>query len=190
MVSVGRDTGVVRRHAGAWLQTYTGRQFWPLEPDAGDVVIEDIAHALSMLCRFSGHCSRFYSVAEHSVLVASRTGVHGLLHDAAEAYLLDIVSPLKHLMPWYEEAEKNLLRVIYKGLDVREPKPHEVQDVKDADHRTLMTERAVLFDKLIPWEVDEPPCTNMSIRCLIPSDAEQLFIDTWEELRARISKDT
>jgi hypothetical protein len=55
---------------GDWIQTATGRPFWPIDPRPEDIDIEDIAHALSMLCRFGGHCLRFYSVAEHSVLLS------------------------------------------------------------------------------------------------------------------------
>ena len=79
---------------GSWLQTYTGIQFWPLDPRPEEIDIQDIAHALSLLCRFNGHCQRFYSVAEHSVhvstILAPEFGLWGLLHDAAEAYLSDI----------------------------------------------------------------------------------------------------
>ena len=55
---------------GGWIQTYTGRQFWPMDPRSHEVFIEDIAHSLSMMCRYAGHCERFYSVAEHSILLA------------------------------------------------------------------------------------------------------------------------
>ena len=60
-----------------WIQTFTGRKFFPLAPDGAEVCIEDIAHALSMKCRFNGHCLRFYSVAEHSVRVANRVRALG-----------------------------------------------------------------------------------------------------------------
>lgn len=63
-------TDTIRQRRGDWMQTYTGRQFWPLDPLPEDVFIEDIAHALSMQCRYAGHVTRFYSVAEHSVLIA------------------------------------------------------------------------------------------------------------------------
>lgn len=78
------------------IQTYTGRKFWPLDPRPEDVCIEDIAHALSLKCRFGGHCKRFYSVAQHGALVCNTLNVNGgrrspvllmqgLMHDAAEA---------------------------------------------------------------------------------------------------------
>lgn len=88
---------------GDWMQTASGRRFYPLDPRPEEVFIEDIAHALSMICRFGGHCDPFYSVAEHSVRVSVLVGEMGgphmalaaLLHDAAEAYIGDMIRPLK-----------------------------------------------------------------------------------------------
>src|SRR5262245_27549306 len=98
---------------GDWMQTISGRKFWPLDPRPEEVCIEDIGHALSLVCRFGGHCHTFYSVAEHSVRVSllaedmAKSSAHwtdenirmialsGLLHDAAEAYIGDMVRPLK-----------------------------------------------------------------------------------------------
>src|SRR4051812_20612492 len=88
---------------GDWMQTYTGRAFWPLDAQPEDVDPLDIAAALSMLCRYGGHVSRFYSVAEHCLLmseaVAPEHALWALLHDATEAYMGDMVRPLKRQMP-------------------------------------------------------------------------------------------
>jgi uncharacterized protein len=84
---------------GAWIQTVTGKQFWPMDAQPEEVDIEDIAHALSLPCRFNGHCKQFYSVAEHSIhvsrVVSNENAARGLLHDAAEAYLSYIPQPVK-----------------------------------------------------------------------------------------------
>lgn len=84
---------------GDWMQTFSGRQFWPCDPRADEVCIEDIAHALSMQCRFAGHVRKFYSVAEHCVraswIVPDRFKLAALLHDAAEAYVVDLPRPIK-----------------------------------------------------------------------------------------------
>src|SRR5258708_302056 len=84
---------------GNWMQTYTGRAYWPADPRAEDVCIEDIAHALSLLCRYTGHCKRFYSVAEHSILISQvvppEYAFFGLMHDAQEAYINDLARPIK-----------------------------------------------------------------------------------------------
>jgi len=87
-----------------WIATYTGGRFYPLDPRPEDVCIADIAHSLSQICRFNGQTLQFYSVAQHSVLVSKLLGqggpspIHefmGLKHDAAEAYLCDLVRPIK-----------------------------------------------------------------------------------------------
>src|SRR5271156_4912831 len=81
----------------AWIQTFTGKKFYPFNPKPQDIDIRDIAHALSNICRFTGHTKRFYSVAEHSRNVAKLVPAHmklqALLHDASEAYLCDIARP-------------------------------------------------------------------------------------------------
>jgi hypothetical protein len=101
---------------GDWMQTYTGRAFWPLAPQADDIDPADIAHALSMLCRYGGHVERFYSVAEHCVLMSYAVppgyALWALLHDATEAYMGDMVRPLKRSMPEYQAAEARLSAVI------------------------------------------------------------------------------
>jgi hypothetical protein len=87
------------KRKGDWMQTYTGRQFWPIDPRADEIDIVDIAHALSQQCRFAGHCKSFYSVATHSWHTSnvcnSENALWGLLHDAAEAYLVDLPTPIK-----------------------------------------------------------------------------------------------
>ena len=102
-----------------WIQTYTGKKFWPLDPRPEDVDIVDIAHALSMQCRFGGHCLRFYSTAEHSVYVSHHCGsaaLIGLLHDGSEAYLLDMLAPIKEYMPDYKAAEKRCQAAVYRAF--------------------------------------------------------------------------
>lgn len=84
----------------SWIETYTGRRVFPLRPDPQTIDLIDIAHALSHLCRFTGHCKRFYSVAEHSLWVERliQDDSHrraALLHDAAEAYIADVARPVK-----------------------------------------------------------------------------------------------
>src|SRR5688572_25823546 len=102
---------------GDWMQTFTGRKFWPVDPRSNEIFIEDIAHSLSMMCRFLGHCSKFYSVAEHCVRaswwVADRRGSYldqlaALLHDAGEAYVVDVPRPIKPYLSNYKELEHNI----------------------------------------------------------------------------------
>ena len=99
-----------------WISTYSKKPFYfdKINPDA--ILIEDIAHALSNICRFSGHSPHHYSVAQHSVLVSrlcsKREALAGLLHDATEAYIGDMVTPLKRLIPEFEAYEDKLYQFI------------------------------------------------------------------------------
>lgn len=135
-----------------YIRTYTGRKFWPLDPDSSDVAVEDIAHALSQLCRFTGHTREFYSVAQHSVLASKRLeavsadhAMFGLLHDASEAYLLDLARPVKHdpAMTFYRVKESILQRVIYNAFALFSEEPPEVKAVDElllhCELRDLMT---------------------------------------------------
>lgn len=167
-----------RQNPDNWIQTYTGRKFWPLEPRAEDVRVEDIAHALSMICRFGGHCKRFYSVAEHCILVSQQVGIHGLLHDAAEAYLLDIPSPVKVLLPEYKLAEEEVLLAIYEALGITVPSAGEEMAVKEADKRMLATEKVALHKQTSQWAL-ATPYDDVDILFLSPAHAEERWIEAF-----------
>lgn len=130
------------------IETRSGVGFFPLAPTVKDVRIEDIAHALSHQCRFSGHTREHYSVAEHSVRVSElleewrfdvTSQLWGLLHDASEAYLVDLPSPLKVTPAFasYRLAEDRLMRAIAARFDLPWPEP---QEVRAADGVLLATE--------------------------------------------------
>ena len=135
------------------IQTFTGRRISPFTPDPADIDIADIAHALSQLCRFGGHCRTFYSVAQHCCVVAdaveaaggdAETALAALLHDAAEAYLGDLPHPLKHrsaLGDLYREIEAPLQRAICERFGLRELPAL----VKEIDRAALAAERALLM---------------------------------------------
>ena len=150
-----------------WVQTYTGKRFQPLNPTQESIDIEDIAHALSMICRFNGHSKEFYSVAQHCVLVSyacdSDDAAFGLLHDASESYIADVSSPLKHSGQFenYKIMEDIIQTAIYKkfGLKGKEP-----PSVKRADKQLLYTEARDLMAPLhpdwvnavdpLPWKIE------------------------------------
>lgn len=129
-----------------YIQTFTGRQVDPFAIKAGDIDIRDIAHSLSNLCRFGGHVKSFYSVAQHSVRVALAAppefALEGLLHDAAEAYLVDIPSPIKARLQEYREIEKSVQLAIAVRFDILGRLPDEIHAL---DKRALVTESAELM---------------------------------------------
>jgi hypothetical protein len=131
---------------GDWIQTYSGGRFWPLDPRAEEVEIIDIAHALSQICRYNGHCRMFYSVAQHSMLVAAACSAEnrlwGLMHDAAEAYLADVVRPVKHCLEGWEAIEERVLRAIAERFGLAWPVPAEVKEI---DTRILINEKRDLM---------------------------------------------
>ena len=172
-------------HTEACIQTYTGQYFDILNPKVRGVNIVDIAHALSQLCRFTGHTSKFYSVAQHSVTVSRHVPkgmeLDGLLHDASEAYMADISRPLKHApeMSRYRTAEKTLSRVIERrfGLSA-EPK-----EVKHVDRRMCATEmRDLMGSTPYDFGLGVVPF-DFIIRGQYPLEAEEEFLERFYELR-------
>lgn len=135
-----------------WIETYTGKKVYFLHPDPETICIEDIAWALSNQCRFSGHTKRHYSVAEHSFHVSHHVpkqyALDGLLHDATEAYLVDIPKPIKQYLKGYAEMEKNLHRAIAVKFGVEEEIP---APVKEIDTRILMNEKSDLLGDKVEW---------------------------------------
>lgn len=134
---------------GDWMQTYTGRQYWPLDPRPSDVDVQDIAHHLAMICRYCGACSRHYSVAEHSVyvslLVQPRLALHALFHDAAEAYCNDIVRPVKKHLAGYDEIEWINKLAIDEAMGLESLDLCDVAEIKTADNAILLAEQAQLM---------------------------------------------
>lgn len=168
-----------------WMQTYTGRAFYPMEPDPDMVDPTDIAHALGHLCRYNGHVSQFYSVAEHCVLmsyaVAPENALWALLHDATEAYVGDMVSPLKRSMPEFRLAERRVSYAICHRFGISTDCPEEV---KQADTRILWDERDALFGPApLEWGLlrGSTPL-GVTIRGLSPRVAKSTYAMRLEEL--------
>lgn len=130
----------------ATIQTITGRYFHFERPDAHYFSMEEIAHALSQICRYNGHTKQFYSVAQHSVLVSyvvpHDLALAGLMHDASEAYLGDVTKPLKRLLPEYQVIEERVEAAIAKQYGLPHPMPAEV---RHADLVLLLTEKRDLL---------------------------------------------
>lgn len=173
-----------------WLQTYTGKKFRPLSPHPDDICIEDIAHALSNLCRFGGHLPEFYSVAQHSVWVSNivkpEFALAALLHDATEAYVVDVPRPLKRLLTDYRRIEGHLANTIEFKFGLKQGAT-TVKEIKTADSLMLCRE-ASQFLKVDPskdWGYDfkEPePDTYKGILPTGPAEAKKLFLERYREL--------
>jgi len=177
-----------------WIQTFSGRRFWPLDPKPEDVCIEDIAHSLSMLCRYNGHCRSFYSVAEHSIHVQSimaRTPIGqfdrglqlaALLHDASEAYLADVPRPVKPYLTGYKEAEVKVMAVIHHAFGLRDPREYGPL-IKPIDTRILVNEAAMLMPvESIQWHKRFGAPYELTIKLYNPPEGEALFLSTFHSL--------
>ena len=174
------------------IQTYSGRAFRPLSPDPADVDPEDIAHALSNICRFGGHSRKFLSVAQHSCVVADAVAAAGgdaaerrwaLLHDASEAYLGDLPHPLKHRTPLgavYREAEERLMAAICERFGLS-PQPPEL--VKRIDRAVLAAERRALMAAGWEWpELEGIAALELELEPWPPERAAREFLARFERL--------
>ena len=172
---------------GKFIQTFTGIYFYPLDPRLEDIVIEDIAHALSNQCRFSGHSKHFYSVAQHCVYVSTQCGIHsltGLLHDASEAYLVDVPRPIKSEFPNYLNIEKNIMSLIAKKFGIQFPFPDSVTLV---DNQMLWVEKKNVMSVDCNWSQDiKPELTpnqqGMIIPVWSPEVSKSMFLDRFYSL--------
>lgn len=168
--------------------TNTGKWFDVLNPDPDLIDLQDIASALSNLCRYGGHCNCFYSVAEHSILVSrlvrERTdGDHvaslwALLHDASEAYVVDIPRPVKRQIPQYVAIEDTIQQAVAKKFNLPWPMPDAVHQ---ADHDLLAAELRTFMPK--QPEAMLPPLSDTGLLKLLPAEpmsprlAKQAFLE-------------
>jgi hypothetical protein len=174
---------VDNEYTGSWLSTQHIEKFHFLNPSIDEIDIRDIAHALSLTCRFGGHCSKFYSVAEHSCRVSGvvplEYALAALLHDSGEAYVPDIPSPIKVICPELTRIEENIRGVIFKKFNV-ECKDYSV--IKRADMSLLMSEADLLGLNTKSWYL------NDTKRVLVPQEgigwtperAESVFLEIFE----------
>lgn len=168
---------------GDWIQTATGRQFWPMDPRPDEVFIEDIAHALSNLCRYGGHALRFYSVAEHCVLLSRvaepQFKLWALLHDASEAYLVDVPRPIKPFLYGYDAAESKIMRAVEERFNLHLGMP---ECVKQLDRAILTDERQqVMAPAPVPWSTDGEPL-GVEVYCWPPHRAKWFFLSAFYDL--------
>lgn len=140
---------------GKWITTYNNVKFYPLDSRPEEILLEDIAHALSLLCRGNGHVKHFFSVAQHSIHCALEAKTRGfsekvqlalLLHDASEAYLSDITRPVKAMLTEYLQVEEKLQGEIYDKFGVQSLTKEEIEQVNLVDDAMLNYEMIHLMD--------------------------------------------
>jgi len=168
---------------GACSETYSGNMFSFTDPGPEDIDIGDIAHALAHQCRYGGHSKRFYSVAEHCVLLSR--WCHGvgypaedvrtaLLHDAAEAYVLDLPRPLKACVPGYKQIEEYVEKTVNATLEIPYPKPAWL---KTLDLRMIVDERRQAMSRSgNAWDVDGMAPLGVNLRFMSPERAKDAFM--------------
>lgn len=140
---------------GICINTYSGIEFYPLSPKLEEILLEDIAHSLSLICRGNGHVKYFFSVAQHSINCyleakarnySKEVQLGCLIHDASEAYLSDITRPVKRELSEYLVIEKNLQDKIYKKFNVDIEKKEIFEKIKNIDDENLKYEMCHLLN--------------------------------------------
>jgi 5'-deoxynucleotidase YfbR-like HD superfamily hydrolase len=169
-----------------WIQTYTGAIVHVDDPQPETIHLSDIAHALSLICRFNGHVSRFYPVASHSIhvaqLVPPEQALAALFHDASEAYICDIARPVKisGAFDAYRRIEAKIMEVIRAKFGLGDT---ETPEIKRADHIALATEtKALVKDPQPGYWTEIAPDFTYEIKPTSPREAEMSFIRKYEEL--------
>lgn len=185
----------MNEYDGHWIATSKVKHFYFLDPKPEDILIEDIAHALSLQCRFGGHTAKFYSVAEHSVRVANELYVlglgwiyalAGLFHDAEEAYLPDIPRPVKHMMPEAKKIYAVLSQAIHRRFGVSGVDPIVIKEV---DNSACLSEAKYfgIYDE--KWADLGNPLSSFADVGWSPSLAEKMFLESYKKIKEGIALD-
>lgn len=169
------------------ITTLSGKFFDILKPEEYTFDIEEIATSLSNICRYTGHVNSFYSVAEHSVLVSrivpKRLALAGLLHDASEAYLGDVSSPLKKLLPEYKRIEERVQQAIAKQFGLGGNLSHTA--IHEADKRMYWQERQGIANNGVRdnlWHQSLRATRKVEAKGMSPSMARRMFMTEYKRI--------
>ena len=188
MLCVQKDILEVKNEDIVWIETFTGKRVNPLHMRPEDLDIRDIAHALSQLCRFTGHCKFLYTVGMHSILVAERMEagfissptdcLAALLHDATEAYLNDMSRPTKNSIGQYKEVENRLMGAVVDRFDLHGA---DWTEIKKIDNALLATEAEQLMpSRGLGWWLPE-----VAVNTIIPKvsceEVEETFLERFRQ---------
>lgn len=195
------NIGTVRN--GSFIETYSGIRMWPLDPKPDEIDIEDIAHALSLLCRFTGHCRFLYTVGQHSLNVyhilrqlgaSPVVQLRGLLHDASEAYISDIAAPTKPHIQGYGEIEHGIEEVIFDKYNINNVSDSDKTLIKKIDWIMVCLEAETLCPHA-SWNRAEYPhqelatlgVTAPQISEGYPLVTKVVFLEVFEELMREVT---
>jgi len=184
----------MEQRSGDFITTFTGNRFYAADPRSEDFFIEDMAHALSLQCRYGGHCSKFYSVLQHQIFtyyIAKFLGLSeecqewALMHDTSETYLVDLPSPIKRMFPEYKRVEGVVLHAIAKRYGLVWPMPHHVHHI---DLLARTHEALTLGFDITGWNMPTP--TDIEEKMLSASwsmvpdrdDTKERFLELVDEL--------
>ncbi len=181
------------RRTAKFVETYTGRKFYPTLADPGAFSVIDIAHALSNQCRYSGHTRDFYSVAQHSCLLTGYAlevmkatpdeALQVLMHDGPEGYLVDIARPVKQYMPEYKGWDTSIDKAMRKWLGWEHAA--EPDYLHEIDGRIVADERAALMSKSgNDWGRIDP--LGVQIDYWGPREAEEQFLMRYAGLHIEV----
>ncbi len=175
---------MIDEYGGKWVTVFSGGKLHFLNPRPEEIRIGDIAHALSLTCRFGGQCRSFYSVAEHSIrmvdIVPQEYKLLALLHDASEAYLPDLPRPMKATLPDFITMERFILVAIWDKFGVKWF--DNLDKIKEADNILLATEARDLMPNTEDWAPLPEPLNER----IIPASSihiEQLFLNRYRGLK-------
>lgn len=163
----------------------SGNYFYFRNPRESEFSIADIAAGLAKICRFNGQCKEFYSVAQHSILVSrivpEEHALAGLLHDAAEAFVGDMVAPLKGLLPEYKIIEREIEAAIFERFGIATPLN---PCIKQADLILLKTEQRDLMNNSDAGQhiTDIPPMAEKIFPYVSPRCAEIEFLNRYFDI--------
>lgn len=179
-----------------YITTYTGLHFYPLRPEESEFHIEDIAHALSLLCRGNGQVHRFLSVGKHCIWCAREAAGRGysvrvqlacLLHDACECYLSDVPTPFKRQLPGYEALEDRMLELVYVHFLGAPLTEQEAAQVKEIDRDLLWFDLTCLLEE--PQSEPEPVMTTVRSYEVLPfGEVERQYLALYHELRSQLAE--
>ena len=181
----------MEKRKGDWQETYTGR-FYAIDPRSDEVNLIDIAHGLSLICRYTGQCKHFYSVAQHCLNVykdLKQLGydetiqLRGLLHDASEVYISDLPKPFKVEIPEYKKFEERIEKAIYERFGLTFPTDDVHKIIKFSDNEVLYNEVEALMNNVENWTSKYPHRKlDIDTEFRDMKEVEQEYLDTAKKL--------